>query len=203
MENRTRTIVGMAKDVGLEVVSHYRKASRACVEVRAENGVTSEFDISCGSREDRKGDLIMLSRMRRFARTNALAPLTTADLETEEPVAKETLTLKKPEPVKGTRIELTPKEFYTLCEWVKATKLLASCALEQLCDAATMETGAFIQAEVMCEAMEATGTPAPEHWTAMPPAPELIARELATMMEALGTKPSALFSRYLKSLETA
>jgi hypothetical protein len=184
----------MAKDVGLEVVSHYGKQNRVCVDVRAENGVTASFSLSNTSRSDVRGDLNEQSRMKRFARANGMPAA-----QQPEDTMQRTITLKKPTETAAAQ-ELTPIEFYRLCEYIKSMDVASASSLEVLTRGAASHLGCNLSEASVREAMTATSTAEPECWTPLADPHTIIARELAALMESLGQTPSSQLKRYLATL---
>jgi hypothetical protein len=248
-QNRIKDIVKMVHETdGLTLVKHYLKDTRACAEVRAENGVTRLFSISTSGRSDVRGDQIASQKMRRFARENA-KPETNSATAKAEPArafelrphqkqaldylqgssARRTITLhqkavlldtpvmtitlnSKTEPMQNQQTEqaaatpireLTRTEFFKLCEWTKAQgAMTAHTSLAALTAAAAAFFDQQMSEDTLREAMEATGIEEPEHWTPLEDSEVILARELKALMESLGNKPSAQFTRLLATLNT-
>jgi hypothetical protein len=189
---RTRDLVNMAKDVGLEVVGHYIKQNRVCIDTRAENGVEASFSLSNSSRSDVRGDLNEQSRMKRFARANALKQ------EPEETMQRETIKLKDST---AAAQELTPIEFYKLCEYIKSMDVSSASSLEVLTRGAASHLGATVSEASVREAMTATGTADPECWTPLAEPIVIVARELALLLEQLGHAKSSQLTRFLETVK--
>jgi hypothetical protein len=192
---RTRDLVNMAKDVGLEVVSHHIKQNRVCIEARAENGASSSFSLSNSSRSDIRGDLNEQSRMKRFARANA----SQAEQLPNQDMQRDTIKLKKDETAAAQ--ELTPIEFYRLCEWVKLARMNLHPNLAALALAASHDIGQTVSERAMGEAMQATNTKDPDHWTPLADPHTILARELEALLKQLGQPQSSQFTRLLETLK--
>lgn len=228
MQNRTKDIVSLVEAADLELVRHYREASRTCAEVRAQNGNRHTFSISCNGKSDVRGDQIALQKMRRFARENAVKPsveqAVTAPLPKKEAPKAPTrtvITMKprsptatfieqavpaaevvsaKPAPVSEAAQDLMPKEFYRLCEWIKGVRMAQFPSLEALALHARTSTELPVTEGAASEAMEAVEIALPDHWLAPLDPHVVLARELATLMKSLGNEPSRDFTRFLSSL---
>lgn len=197
MENRTKTLINMARGTDSEVLRQYMKQNRVCIDVRAVNGVEQTFCIS-NKQGDLRGDLNEQARLKRFAKNNAPTK------PVEEPVTKETLTLKKLPLAGATLAQPTPIEFYKLCEWIKKEDLEKHADIKALAQVAGVEVAPSVgEVHTVSEAIQATGLAGPEHW--LPPVDPIraLTRELSLFMEALGNKPSPTFTRLLKFLELA
>lgn len=196
---RKRLLNDMVKDAGLEVVSAEMRNGRVAIDARAPNGVTRTFSLSNHTRSDPKGDLNEHSRIKRFARENPDPAAAPAQQTEEEPSMA-----KKESTVIRTSDELTQGEFYKLCVWLTDVILAENPeSLDALAAKAGAHFGRVISADTMREAMEATGTPAPECWTKLPDPHVIFARELEQLMTSLGQDASPLFRRYLSTLEVA
>lgn len=194
-QSRTRDLVNMVKDAELEVVQHYSKAGRVCVDVRAPNGVERTFAISLRP-GDVRGDLNEQSKIRRFARENTPIP---PAVELPPPVVKPKDDMKKPTET-AAATELTPREFYRLCELLKKVDLSTVASIEVAARHMGAELDMKISEEVLREAMEATDTPEPDAWNPLPEPHVVLARELEALLKQLGTDPSPQFKRLLAAL---
>lgn len=194
-QSRLRDLVDMVKDAGLAVVQHYSKAGRVCVDVRAPNGVERTFAISLRP-GDARGDLNEHAKIRRFARENTPIP---PAVELPPPVVKPKDDMKKPTET-AAATELTPREFYRLCEWLKQANAASVSGLDVLARAASEAIGQPVSEAAMREAMEATDTAEPDAWNPLPEPHVVLARELEALLKQLGTDPSPLFKRMLTSL---
>jgi len=189
---RKRLLIDMVKDAGLELVGTELKSGRIAAEVKAPNGVVRTFTISSTSRIDPRGDLNEQARIKRFAREN---PAPGAKEETPDMAKKDAA------PVTHTPDELTPGEFYKLCVWLTDVILAKDPeSLDALAALAGAHFGRVIGTATMREAMKATDTAEPEAWTKLPDPHVIFARELESMLGALGQEPSAVFKRYLATL---
>jgi hypothetical protein len=203
-QSRTRTLVNMVKDAELEVVQHYSKAGRVCVDVRAPNGVERMFAISLRP-GDARGDLNEQGKIRRFARENTPTP---PAVEIPAPVVtvKQKRSIMKPAdqkaetPASTAAQQLTPIEFYRLCEWLKKQTVADFASVDALALAGAQYMGESVSEGTIREAMQATGTAEPESWTALPDPHVVLARELEALLKQLGTDPSPTFRRFLASL---
>ncbi|AOJ09643.1 hypothetical protein [Burkholderia mayonis] len=202
-QSRTRVLVDMVKDAGLEVLQHYGKSSRVCVDARAPNGAERTFNLSL-RQGDLRGDLNQQAEIRRWARANMPPSPPAVDLPKPTITVKpRRSTVKKqndtPQP-STTEQELTPREFYRLCEWLKQADCATVSGLDVLARAASNALGQEIGAETMKDAMDATETPEPDAWNPLPEPHVVVARELDALMRQLGHEPSAHFRRLLSAL---
>lgn len=206
MQSRARDIVNLIRGAGLEVLRHYGKSGRQYADAVAPNGVEHTFSISAGAKEDRSGDFIVQGKMRRFARNNPASPASSlAELvqQIEEEYTTEanmTKAVKTEKPVSAAAQDLTPVEFYRLCEWTKLQPLDQHPGAEAMAVAATIYIGHPVSEGTLREAMTATTIEEPEHWN--PPGdPQLVvAWELGLLMKQLGVEPSKAFARLLASI---
>jgi hypothetical protein len=106
---------------------------------------------------------------------------------------------REPEPTPATR-ELTPIEFYKLCEWVKATDLSRSGEIEVAVIRATDALQCAVSEPAFREAMQAVGKTEPDDWTKVEEPHVVVARELYAVMQELGHSPSLAFCRLMQSL---
>jgi len=185
---RKRLLLDMVKDAGLEVISTDIKNNRVSVEVKAPNGIKATFQMSTSAKIDPRGDMNEHARIKRFARNNP-APGAAPQPEEDE--------MPKTTPAAQ---ELTPIEFYRLCEWIKIQDLATYASLEVLTAAAARIHSHNISESAVREAMTATSAIDPEVWTALPEPHVIFARELAAIQAALGQEPSPLFRRFLGTL---
>ena len=185
---RMRLLRDMVLDAGLEIVSTGTKNNRVAIEAKAPNGLTRTFQLSTSSRIDPRGDMNEHGRIKRFARENPAPGAAPQHDEDEMPKATPAAQ------------ELTPVEFYKLCERVKQADLSKFADIEIAAQSASTYSEKVISVDVLREAMGATDTPEPEAWTKLPEPAALLARELAAIQAALGQEPSALFKRYLETL---
>ncbi|MFM0608628.1 hypothetical protein PQR05_29280 [Paraburkholderia sediminicola] len=226
MQNRIRDIVNMVKAFELELIQHYMKNGRACADVRAPNGVESTFSLSTGGGSDPRGDQIAQQKMRRFARANAAqesaaatppaiaahaAPIASRNqtpkrtilkttTKTAEAISRIGAELAKA-PVTMAAQDLTPTEFYRLCEWTKQQGTMAAHPnREAIALAATSMIGHTVSEDTIREAMEATEMKEPDHWTPPEEPNVILARELSALMKQLGNEPSPQFSRLLANI---
>lgn len=203
-QSRLRDLVRMVKETELEVVQHYSKSNRVCVDVRAANGVERSFSLSLRP-GDVRGDLNEQGKIRRFARENTPTP---PAVEIPAPVVtvKPKRSIVKPADQKADTTatpaaqQLTPIEFYRLCEWLKKQTAADFPSVDALALAGARYMGESVSEGTMREAMLATGTAEPESWTALPDPHVVLARELEALTKALGHEPSPIFRRLLASL---
>ena len=186
---RMKLLRDMVLDAGLEIVSTGMKNNRVAIEAKAPNSVVGTFQLSTSSRADPRGDLNEHARIKRFARNNP-APGAAPAIEEEE----------MPKNTTPAAQQLTPKEFYLLCELIKKVNVASVSSLEVLASSLGNELGMSVSTDAAREAMEATNTPEPEVWTKLPEPAVLLARELEAIQSALGQEPSALFRRYLATI---
>lgn len=214
MNNRTRDLVNMVKDAGLEVVEHYRKHSSVCVDARAPNGVERSFHLLEKSSSTR-ADLDVQTRIRRFARENpapgadTLVETIETPLPAPEPRApaaqlkpqKRILKVMKEKITNVTTAaeqELTMAEFYRLCEWTKKTVGPNVPSLAALALLATSFIGHTVSEKAVHEAMMATETPEPECWNPPKEPHIIVALELEKFMRSLGAEPSEALLNLLR-----
>lgn len=221
MDWRTKDLVRMAHQADLEVIGHYRKGVRFYADTRAPNGVEMTFSLSSGRPEDTRGDLNELSRMKRFARSNPApqrVPVTPPVVEPPKeesappiahstPTKTKTLTMSKAKIVTQTPAsppgltqahDLTPTEFYRLCEWIKVQPLANIPSFDGMAMLASKHAGRGLADSTVREAMAATAIEEPEHWN-LPKEPHIIvALELEKFMKSLGAEPSEAFLSLLK-----
>lgn len=196
MENRTKTLINMARGTDSEVLRQYMKQNRVCIDVRAANGVEQTFCIP-NKQGDLRGDMNEQARIKRFAKING----TVCETVETKPVT-EKITLKKLPLAGATLAQPTPIEFYKLCEWIKKEDLTKHADIKALAQVAGVEVAPSVgEIHTLSEAIEATGLECPEHW--LPPVDPIraLTRELSLFMEALGNKPTPTFTRLLKFLE--
>ncbi|AVQ84257.1 hypothetical protein C4F17_26730 [Variovorax sp. PMC12] len=190
----------MAEHAGLTAVRAERRNARIYLVCSGENGAEREFSISLGNRSDPRGDLNQLSLMKRFARENTVARDTAAaPTTTNQP----TMTTKK-----NTRtptapsIELSPLDFYRLCEWLKtkASEISALPSFDAMALAITQHIGQPVENGTIQQAMQVTGVAEPVHWSDPTDPTLVLARELATLMKSLGAAQSAAFAKLVGQL---
>ncbi|ACR14994.1 hypothetical protein BcepIL02_gp01 [Burkholderia phage BcepIL02] len=202
--SRIRNLVEMVKDAELEVVRHYSKDGRVCVDVRAPNGVERAFAISLRP-GDVRGDLNEQSKIRRFARENTPIP-PAVDIPAPVVTVKQKRSIVKPAdqkaetPASTAAQQLTPIEFYRLCEWLKQANAASVSGLDVLARAASEAIGQQVSEAAMREAMEATDTAEPDAWNPLPDPHVVLAREIEALTKALGHEPSPMFRRLLEAL---
>lgn len=194
-QSRVRDLVEMVKEAGLEVVQHYAKPGRACVDARAPNGLEKMFAVSIKP-SDARGDLNEQSKIRRFARENTPIP---PAVELPPPVVTPKENMKKGSEAVAAQ-ELTPREFFKLCEWLKSRNCGSVSGLDVLARAASSDLGLTVSEAIMREAMEATDTKEPDAWHPLPDPHTVLARELEALMKSLGQEPSTTFKRLLATL---
>lgn len=192
MERRQRDIFDMAERAGLSPARYERRDTRGVLLCVAENGAEREFSVSLGGRNDYRGDQNELSRMKRFARENAL-PSTQA---TNQPPKNEITTMAKI-PMQA---PLDPVAFYRACEWLKGQKIVTFTSLEALAKDATEHVGTTVSEDDMKLVMVTLNVSEPAHWNDPKDPQAIIVRELATVMKKLGENPSAAFDRLAASL---
>lgn len=216
MNNRTRDLVNMVKDAGLEVVEHYRKHSSVCVDARAPNGVERSFHLLEKS-SSMRADLDVQGRIRRFARENSApgadtivettlpppAPEPRAPAVQPKPQQKRILRIMKEKSTQtnattAAEQELTMAEFYRLCEWTKKTVGPNVPSLEALALLATSFIGHTVSEKAVREAMNATETPEPECWSPPKEPHVIVALELEKFMRSLGAEPSEALLNLLR-----
>jgi len=208
--SRLTDVKNMVRSAGLEPLRAYQKHSSIHVDTSAPNGVEHTFFVL--TKPGTRDDVDFLSRMKRFARANP-APMSCPDTPTpkEEEVSEpKTLTLKKraaydrtaPLEVTTTAaMELTTKEVIRLSAWLTDTAIMAEHPnLGALARSATILIGHPVSEAIMRDIMEATDTAEPEHWHPLPDANTIVLKELSTMFEQLGYKPSRLFERLLETV---
>lgn len=179
--SRIKSIKEWAEDVGLVLIDSYRKRTQVVAKVRAPNGVEQEFLFAFVPSGDVRAELNERARLKRFARANT----------PEEEMS--TITLKPK--TNG----MTMFELVKLFEWVK-TAAAEAANMEVLTHRACQHIGATITEDQVREAMQATNTAEPEHWTPLPEPQHVLARELARLMEQLGVEQSSQFKRTLEAL---
>jgi hypothetical protein len=192
MRTPVRDLMNMLREHGLEAVRQYNRPGRVCIDARAPNGVETMFSVSMASAMDVRNDLDTKNMIRKFARQNP-APETTT-------MKKATLAAVPAEAVTEAARELTPTEFYRLCEWTKTANVRDLPNLETLAGIASRHSTMTISESVMREAMGAVGMPEPDHWHA-PGDPQLVvAWELGALMKQLGVEASPAFKKLLESI---
>jgi hypothetical protein len=94
-------------------------------------------------------------------------------------------------------IELSPLDFYRLCEWLKAkaSEIAALPSSEALALAITRHIGQPVETGTIQQAMQVTGVAEPDHWNDPTDPTLILARELATLMKSLGAAQSAAFAK--------
>jgi hypothetical protein len=189
MNNRMRLLVGFVREAGLILVNHYQKPNKYCVDVQAENGAARTFWLSI-KESDLRGDVNERAAIRRFARQNAI----------EVVVTEEVMATKKDVKAEGALDQLTPAEFYKLCEWTKAANWAGIANIEAAATLASTHVKQAVSETVLREAMAATETAEPEHWTVLPEPHVVVARELDSLMKLLGHERSRLFARMMELL---
>lgn len=201
--SRTRDFVNMIRSAGLDVIRTYQKHSSIYADVRAPNGVETSFFVLARQGAGRD-DLDCLARMRRFARQNP-APTPEA-VPIPEPVVtvKPKRRIVKPTTTEAAAAtaaaELTPIEFYRLCEWIKGLDMAGIPSLDALTIDAMKKIGQAVSEASVREAMQATETDEPEHWNPLPEPHVVVARELAAFMKKLGEEPSPQFARLMQTI---
>lgn len=198
MNSRLRTLINIAKDAGLDVLNHYQKTNRVWVDVRAPNGATSSFAMRAQAGRDVHADLNDAASVKRFARNNGAQHVEEAS--TSEPKKEEPVTAKQSAEASRAAEQLTMREFYQLCEWLKATPMDGIPNIAALALSATDKIGQVVSEATIREVMDATGTAEPEHWHPLPPADIVVVREMSLLLKALGTKPSSDFTRLAASM---
>jgi len=203
VERRQKDITLMAEHAGLTAVKAERRNARIYLVCAGENGAEREFSISLGTRSDPRGDLNQLSLMKRFARENAVSRDESA---TPTTTTRPTMTKKSISTTPAPSIELSPLDFYRLCEWLKtkATEIAALPSSEALTLAITRHIGQPVETGTIQQAMQVTGVAEPDHWNdpTDPTDPTLIlARELATLMKSLGAAQSAAFAKLVGQVQ--
>lgn len=185
MDRRQKDIVTMAELAELTAVRTEKRSSRQFITCRADNGVEREFSISLGSKSDARGDQNELSVMKRFARENA-AP-------SPQPTKRNTLTMAKPTS-KSTTSQLSPVDFYKVCEWLKAQALPTFPNLEALALGAAKHIGSSVSEADVTTAMSATSISEPAHWAEPTDPQTIVVRELLNVMKDLGASASPAFA---------
>jgi hypothetical protein len=204
MHSRTKELIEMAREAGLEPIAQFSAGSRLVVEARAGNGVTRQFQLQ-RKPGDQCGDLNERARMRRFGREN---PAPDTETPTPEPSleadmkgqAKLSVANGASHTASDAAIELTPTEFYKLCEHTKGVAWDQMSDLEAFAQAASTAIGHTVSEATAKEAMEATGTATPEHWMAPLEPHVVLARELSALLTQLGHQPSRHFTRLLEQI---
>lgn len=194
-QSRLRDLATMLKDAGLDVVESYPKAGRVHVQAAAPNGVTRSFSLSLKP-SDARGDLNEQAKIRRFARENTPIP---PAVELPPPVVTPKADMTKNTAPEAAQ-ELTPREFYRLCELLKKVDLTTVASLEVAARHMSAELDLKISEQILCEAMEATDTQEPDAWHPLPEPHVIMARELEALMKSLGQEPSPTFRRLLAAL---
>lgn len=202
--SRSRDVKNMVLAAGLEPVRMYQKHSSIHVETRAPNGQTHEFFVLTKQGAGRD-DADFLARMKRFARSNP-APLPCPDETTKEKEVSEpkTITVRKRTPIETfhapAAADLTTKEVIRLSSWLMGAALADVPSLEALAADATKHIGQPVSADVMRDVMDANDIAEPEHWHPLPDAQTIVLKELMTMFDQLGYKPSRTFERLMETL---
>ena len=201
MERRQKDITLMAEHAGLTAVKAERRNTRIYLVCAGENGAEREFSISLGNRSDPRGDLNQLSLMKRFARENAMSRATeAAPTTTNDP----TMTTKKSTRTPpASSIELSPLDFYRLCEWLKTKASEISClpSFDAMALAITQHIGQPVENATIQQAMQVTGVAEPEHWNDPTDPTLVLARELATLMKSLGAAQSTAFAKLVSQVQ--
>lgn len=199
MDRRQKDIVTMAEQADLVAVSAEKRSSRQYLTCRAENGVERSFSISMGSRSDPRGDLNELSLMKRFARENRMPTIAdiqpTQPMKSTEPQKKATLTMQKTAAKTAPAAQLSPVDFYKVCEWLKHQPLATFPNLEALTLGAAKHIGGAVTEADITTAMGATSISEPVHWSEPTDPHTILVRELSTMMKELGVTASPAFAR--------
>jgi hypothetical protein len=99
--------------------------------------------------------------------------------------------------------ELTPIEFYKLCEYVKQTDLTRSGEFEVAVMRSTDALGCAVSESAFREAMQAVGKTEPDDWTKVEEPHVVVARELLGVMVELGHNPSLAFIRLMNTFGKA
>jgi hypothetical protein len=221
MQKRQRDLTTMVETAELEILRCYTAKSRLCADVRAPNGVESTFPLSNGSRQDVRGDLNELARMKRFSRANPSAVLTPAiqipvrrrvvklvpDAATTPPapisIAEPAITMTKPTPPvapakTAPMQDLSPTQFYLLCIWLKALDLKLLPSFEAFAMVASQKFAMPVSEVTLKEALKATEIAEPEHWSPTTVPHLIVAFELVAFMKSLGTEPPASLVSMLK-----
>ncbi|CAB3972306.1 MULTISPECIES: hypothetical protein [Burkholderia] len=205
-QSRTRDLVEMVKAAGLDAVRQYGKSGRVCVDARAPNSAERTFSLS-HRQGDLRGDANQQAEIRRWARANMPPPPPPVELPKPIITVKpRRSTVKNPTDTKqaqpsSAEQEMTPREFYRLCEWLKQVSIDVS-GIDVLARAASNALGQEISADTMREAMEVTGTPEPDAWNPLPDPHVVLAREIESLTKALGHEPSPHFRRLLAALSS-
>jgi hypothetical protein len=206
--SRLTDVKNMVRSAGLEPLRAYQKHSSIHVDTAAPNGVEHTFFVL--TKPGTRDDVDFLSRMKRFARANP-APMSCPDTQPEkekEVAESKTLTVRKRTPTfeslelpQTAAAELTTKEVIRLSAWLTDTAIMAEHPnLGALARSATILIGHPVSEAIMRDIMDATDTPEPEHWHPLPDANTIVLKELSTMFEQLGYKPSRLFERLLETV---
>ncbi|WP_171012263.1 hypothetical protein [Acidovorax sp. NB1] len=196
MERRQRDIFDMAERARLSPVRYERRDTRGVLLCQAENSVQREFSVSLGTRGDIRGDQNELSRMKRFARENAVLT-EPANPGTTTPKKDYLAMLKAPAP---TAPALDPVAFYRACEWLKGQKIVTFASLEALAQDASEHVGATVSEADMKLVMTTLNVQEPALWHEPKDPQAILVRELSTIMKRLGETPSPAFDRLAASL---
>ncbi len=189
MDRRQKDIMTMAQMAELAAVRTEKRGNRQFITCRADNSVEREFSINLSGRGDPRGDQNELSAMKRFARENA---------DQNQTKKRETLTMAKAADkytVKSTTAELTPVDFYKVCEWLKAQPLANFPNKEALTLGAAKHIGSTVTDADITTAMDTISISEPPHWSEPTDPHAILVRELSTMMKELGVNASPAFAR--------
>lgn len=130
-----------------------------------------------------------------------LAPVTTpvrrAITPPAPPITTSTITMSKA-PTTNVVEDFTPRQFYLLCEWLKAQKLPLIPSFDALAMLASQHFGMPASEATIKEAIALTELVEPEHWAPPTEPHQILAQEMVTFMRSLGAEPSAAVISLLK-----
>lgn len=220
MDKRRKALKVMAETAGLTALQFDSKNSRTYLRCEAPSGAKQDFWLSEATRVDPCAEQNELSRMKRFARENPAASTPIAPAPASQPQPRNSPAMKQPTiattaisaalqdavanttsttPAAAVRqvevIELGPREFFQLAEWMRKQQLAKVANFDVLQLEAGKHLGQPVDAVSLRSAMELTGIKEPAHWGEPTDPQAIIVRELARVMTELGVVPTLAFNK--------
>lgn len=210
MNKRQKALKVMAEQAGLTPVAFDVRNSRNYLRCEADNGNQAEFWLACVTTLDPRAEQNELSRMKRFARENAVVTPTSTTTQPE----KENKTMKSTsaaavaapapaapkQPPQAAIMDLSAIEFLRLSMWLNNQDLAAYASMDALVLEAGKHMDRAVEENTIRSALHELKRDEPSRWSEPTDPHAILARELARLMDSLGMAPTGAFTKLVARL---
>lgn len=192
MNKRQKTLKLMAEQAGLAAIKFDCRNSRHYLMCQAENGNRLEFWLSTATNLDPRAEQNELSRMKRFARENAVL---TTEAATPTTHLERLKAMPTTTPAQNPVLDLSHAEFLRLAMWLNNQNLDSYPSMDALVLECNKHMGRTVEESSVLSAMGELGKDEPARWCEPTDPQTIIVREVGRMLKELGMTPTDAFAK--------